>query len=152
MENYPTPPYNSYGDTLSDMPSGQAFLDLGLDLDLDSEAMPVFSEPMAGTSGYLSHQDYIPLGYPHQGCSSPSVIDPTGGNSGPNMDTDFSNFIYENYGGMPGVPSPAPTVTSGGITTPGTTFNFPRALSSPHPQAIGPRVSQCESFCLEKQS
>ncbi|KAK7917313.1 hypothetical protein PG985_010921 [Apiospora marii] len=99
MDNYPTPPYNSYGDPVSDMVSGQAFLDF--DLDLEGDAMSAFGEAMAGTQGYFPHQDYTHLDYPQQECISPSVIDPTGGNSDPNLGQGFSNYMYEDYGGMP---------------------------------------------------
>ncbi|KAK7973061.1 hypothetical protein PG988_007195 [Apiospora saccharicola] len=110
MENYPSPSY-SYGDKVSDMAAEQTLFAY-----LDSQAMPPFGEAMAGTQGYLPDQNYTQLGYPHQqDCISPSEIEPAGGNSDASLNMGFGNFMYEeDYGEMPGIPSPAPTVTSSG--------------------------------------
>ncbi|KAK8024310.1 hypothetical protein PG993_012376 [Apiospora rasikravindrae] len=130
MDNYPTPPYSyAYGDLASEMMPEQSFYDFG------GQGMPAFDGSMADTPGY--QHDYTQQEY------HANMIDPTGVKSDSAVDLGFDDFMYNNYGELPGVPSPAPTVPSSRITAPGTPLGFHGDFNTPQPQAIGPRPSQC---------
>ncbi|KAK7946813.1 uncharacterized protein PG986_011134 [Apiospora aurea] len=130
MEDQPTPPYRyAYGDLVSELMPEQPFYNFS--------GEDIFDGSMVDTQGYQH-------GYPQQEYLHSNMMDPTGVKSDSALDLGFGDFLYNNnYGELPDVPSPAPTVPSSGITAPGTPLGVAGDFNSPQPQAIGPRLSQC---------